>query len=115
MKRCSARRLSAFPALCACLFLVACSLMFTKISDINAHPDKYENKTVTVSGKVTSVTKLPFMQEGFFTLDDGSGEITVVTKDSLPAEGDRKTVTGTVQSAVTLMGRSFGVTIQEKD
>lgn len=102
-------------AISVCLTLVACSLMFAKISDINAHPDKYQNKTVTVHGKVTSVTKLPFMQEGFFTLDDGTGEITVVTKGGLPAEGDVKTVTGTVQSTFTIMGRSFGVTIQAQD
>ncbi len=102
-------------ALAACLALVACNLMFAKISDINAHPDKYQNKSVTVHGKVTSVTKLPFMEEGFYTLSDGTGEITIVTKGGLPSEGTEKTVTGTVQSAVTIMGRTFGVTIQEKD
>jgi DNA/RNA endonuclease YhcR with UshA esterase domain len=101
-------------ALAVCLVLVACNLMFAKISDIKAHPDKYENKSVTVHGKVTSVTKLPFMEEGFYTLSDGTGEITVVTRGSLPSEGADKTVTGTVESTVTIMGRSFGVTIEEK-
>ncbi|MGA9750427.1 MAG: hypothetical protein WBS54_01425 [Acidobacteriota bacterium] len=95
------------------LLLSACSLLPVKIADIKAHPDRFENKTVTVRGKVTSVTKMPFMTEGFFTLDDGSGEITVTTSGALPAEGQERTVTGKVQTALKIFDKHVGLVIQE--
>ena len=95
------------------LLLAACSLLPVKIADVKAHPDRYENQTVTVRGKVTSVTKMPFMTEGFFTLDDGSGEITVTTSGALPAEGQERTVTGKVESAFKILNKSVGLVIQE--
>ena len=95
------------------LLLAACSLLPVKIADVKAHPDRYENQTVTVRGKVTSVTKMPFMTEGFFTLDDGSGEITVTTSGALPAEGQERTVTGNVQTALKILDKHVGLVIQE--
>ncbi len=95
------------------LLVSACSLLPVKIADIKAHPNRYENKTVTVRGKVTSVTKMPFMTEGFFTLDDGSGEITVTTSGALPAEGQERTVTGKVQTALKILDKHVGLVIQE--
>lgn len=102
-------------ALTVLVVLVAACLgrVFTKIGDIQKSPEKYENKTVIVKGQVRSVTKLPGMEEGFYELTDGTGEITVTTKGTLPVEGSSRVVRGTVQSQFKLFGKSFAWVIRE--
>ena len=93
--------------------LIACSLLPVSIKELLAHPEKYDNHSVTIRGKVVSTTKLPFMKEGMYTVNDGTGQITVVTLKSLPAEGETKTVRGRFNTAFKIMGKSFGFTITE--
>ncbi|MEW5763834.1 MAG: hypothetical protein ACOYXN_04895 [Acidobacteriota bacterium] len=97
----------------AWLLATACALLPTRIGDIVREPGRFENHTVTVRGEVLSATKLPFMDQGFYVLRDATGEITVVTRGALPAEGQKKRVTGKVQSTFKVMGKSLGVVLQE--
>jgi hypothetical protein len=97
------------------LALAACTLLAVKIADIKKDPAKFENHAVTVRGKVTDVGKLPFMTEGFFQVDDGTGTILVVTAGALPEKGAAVTIRGKVQSAVQIAGRSFGVVIRQDE
>jgi hypothetical protein len=99
--------------LSAILGALACSMVFTRVADIRKNPEKFENKSVVIRGTVTSATKLPFMEEGFYTLDDGTGQITVVTAGALPAEGHKRVVRGTIHSGFSVMGKSFGLTVRE--
>jgi hypothetical protein len=94
--------------------LAACSLLPTKIADIQKDPGRFENHDVTVRGKVDGVTRLPFMAEGTYELDDGSGIIRIVTKGSLPADGSTVTVRGKVSSTFEIAGRSYGLVVREK-
>jgi hypothetical protein len=110
MRRCKALVASLF-----LLTLAACALAAVKIADIKKDPAKFENQGVTVRGKVTDVGKLPFMTEGFYQVDDGSGSIMVVTAGALPEEGATVTVRGKVQSAVQIAGRSFGIVIRQEE
>ena len=95
------------------LALAACALAAVKIADIKKDPARFENHAVTVHGKVTDVGKLPFMSDGFYQVEDGTGSITVVTAGALPEEGATVTVRGKVQSAVQIAGRSFGIVIRQ--
>jgi hypothetical protein len=106
---------TAFAAsgLALCLALLSCSRLTTKIGDIQKNPERYENRQVWVQGTVTASTKLPFMDEGFYTLADSTGEITVVTGGALPAQGSKRIVRGTVQSQFKLFGKSAAVAIRE--
>jgi hypothetical protein len=106
---------SAFVAagLALCLALLSCSRLTTRVGDIVENPERYENRQVWVQGTVTASTKLPFMDEGFYTLADSTGEITVVTKGALPAQGSKRIVRGTVQSLFKLFGKSAAVVIRE--
>lgn len=92
---------------------LSCSLMAVKIADIKKDPGRYENKTVTVSGKVSGGTKLPFMAQSFYQLDDGSGSIMIVTRKALPPDGKKVLVRGKVESALTIAGQSYGWVIME--
>ncbi len=75
---------------------LACDrLLGTKIKDIQADPRKYEGRRVTVSGTVVDTVNLLVYKA--FVLDDGTGQIRVVTDRILPRKGQRTTVRGTVK------------------
>lgn len=97
------------------LGLAACSLAPVPIGKILKNPERFENRAVTVRGQVLSATKLPFMEEGFYVLKDSTGEITVVTRGALPAEGRTRLVRGRVQTTFKVMGKALGVVIREGD
>lgn len=108
MKR-SLTYLSIIPVL---LMLCQCSaLTSTKIGDIKNHPREYAGKEVTVSGEVTGTFSLLVVK--YFTLRDGTGEITVVTQRPMPKEGERLKVKGTVREAFSL-GAETLLVIEEK-
>jgi DNA/RNA endonuclease YhcR with UshA esterase domain len=64
------------------------------ISDIMANPRDFDQKTVTVKGKV--IHSFNVLGIKAFELNDGSGTIRVVTERGLPNEGQEVTVTGMV-------------------
>jgi hypothetical protein len=51
----------------------------------------------------------------YFTLDDGTGSITVVTEKPLPAKGERLTVKGTVEEAFSLGDQTMTLIVEEKE
>jgi hypothetical protein len=104
------RRGFLFMALLALGFLVACAHRVT-VGEIQRAPDTFRGKTVTVRGKVQGATKLPFMHEGFYRLDDGTGSIVVVTQGVLPEEGKTTTAKGKVAPTFEIAGRTFGLVL----
>jgi hypothetical protein len=98
----------------ALISALACGMAPVKIADIKRNPERFESRAVTVHGKATAVTKLPFMAESFYEIDDGSGMIVVVTQQALPPEGKKVFVRGKVKSAFKVGGQSFGLIIMEE-
>ncbi len=92
---------------------LACTLVPVKIAEIRKNPDRYENQSVTLHGKVSGGTKLPFMTEAFYQLDDGSGSITVATHNALPPDGKQIRVRGTVKSAFKFAGETHGLVLMD--
>lgn len=83
------------------VLLAGCSSLFaTKIGDILADPRRYDGREVTIAGTVTDTTNL--LVAKFFTVEDRTGKIVVVTERPLPREGDRITVTGVVHEAFAI-------------
>jgi hypothetical protein len=80
------------------------------VNDILKNPRKYNNKTVELSGKVTVSNGI--FGAGYFMLNDGTGEIPVLTKQGLPNEGEEVEVKGKV-SQVIKVGDLQGVGIIE--
>lgn len=87
----------------------------TSVADIKRNPASFEGKEVVVKGTVREVTKLPIVELKSYVLADSTGEITVTTKSTPPAKGDRLIVRGEVGSAAIVGGHSFGVHVGERE
>ena len=102
--------LSAFASACAV------SLRNPDIADLQRHPGRYTDRTVSVSGVVTSSWGLPLVPFRFYKVDDGTGEVTVLSQSSrMPARGEHVRVKGRVQDVAVLGGRPLGLHIREED
>ena len=85
----------------------------TKIGDVMADSSKYEGKTITVKGTVGDTVWLAAADKGTYQIGDGNGTIWVITTQPPPQKGLTVTTEGTVQSAFTLLGKSYGTVINE--
>lgn len=85
----------------------------TPVREIVAAPTQFEGKEVRIRGKVKDVTKIPLVNLSMYVVDDGSGELTVIAHDKLPAVNDTVNVTGVVESAAIIGGQSIGMRIKE--
>src|SRR3990172_7700285 len=83
------------------------------IGKILKNPRGYEGKNISIEGEVTSRTLLLFVK--FFRLKDKTGEITVITKRTLPAVGARERVKGKAEEAFTLGDQQMLVFVEEAE
>ena len=111
-------RVSAVAVLTA-VMAAGCAARGVRIADLRDRPDKYDHKTVSVEGVVTSSLGGGFLGrvspiQGY-RVDDGSGEITVISTSSrvVPRTGARVRVKGKVNELGTFGGRSIGLHLQE--
>ncbi|MBZ5587821.1 MAG: hypothetical protein LAO05_04605 [Acidobacteriia bacterium] len=89
------------PWLLGSVLVVACaSLLATKIGDIQKTPGKYDGRSVTIAGTVTSAHN--FLVVKYYDVDDGTGTIAVVTESALPNEGASVRVKGKVNQAYAI-------------
>ena len=110
MKRAS--RLSA--AFVGALLISGCAARGVRIAELKDRPDKYDHKTVSVNGVVTTSFGVPLVPFQLYKVDDGSGEITVVSRNSrAPRKGARVQVKGKVEEIGSFGGQSVGLHIQE--
>ena len=110
--------LGSFSAIVLAATLSGCavSLRNPDISELQRHPGRYQDRTVSVSGVVTSSWGVPLVPFRFYKVDDGTGELTVLSQSSrMPASGERVRVKGRVQDVAMLGGRSVGLHIREED
>jgi DNA/RNA endonuclease YhcR with UshA esterase domain len=85
------------------------------INEIKYNPGKYQNRTVTVDGTVTSSWGLPFVPVKLYKVDDGTGEVTVVANNGgVPSKGSRVSVKGRVNQFATFGGSSIGLHLQQE-
>ena len=95
----------------------AVSLRNPDISELQRHPGRYQDRTVSVSGVVTNSWGVPLVPFRFYKVDDGTGEVTVLSQQSsrMPARGERVRVKGRVQDVAMLGGRAVGLHLREED
>ena len=85
------------------------------IADLQQNPGKYFDKTVSISGTVTSSWGLPLLPYKLYKVDDGTGEVTVLSQGSrTPTTGSRVRVKGRVSELGVLGGRALGLHIKEQ-
>jgi len=105
--KCKARFLLV---LAAGLVLTACEGI-TKISEVQADPSKYRDKTVRVMGTVTN--SVGVMSTGGYEVEDDTGKIFVVSNQGVPSRGAEVVVEGTVFTGAMVLGQAVGVAIKE--
>ncbi len=109
-------RFFAVAALAVTVSGCAVSLRNLDIADLQRHPGRYQDRTVSVSGVVTSSWGLPLLPFRFYKVDDGTGEVTVLSESGrMPSTGERVRVKGRVQEVAVLGGRALGLHLREQD
>ena len=103
-------------ALVAALLISGCAARGVRVAELQDRPDRYEDKTVSVTGVVTSSWGVPLVPFQLYKVDDGSGEITVLSRTGrAPRKGARVEVKGRVNEFANFGGNSVGLHIQEQD
>ncbi len=98
------------------LVAAGCAARGVRVAELKDQPTKYATKSVSVTGVVTSSWGIPLVPFQLYNVDDGSGEITVVSRSGRsPARGTRVQVKGTVNELAVFGGRSIGLHLQEED
>src|SRR3954469_19472411 len=93
------------------VMLSACGLATrrTNVADLKHNPGRYQAKTVSIDGVVTSSWGMPLVPFRFYKVDDGTGEVTIVSQGSrTPSRGAHVRVKGRVEELATFGGQSLG-------
>src|SRR5204863_7559819 len=107
-------RFIAIVGLAATLPACALSLRSPDIADLERHPARYQDRTVSVSGVVTQSWGVPLVPFKMYKIDDGTGQVTVISQGlRTPATGEHVRVRGKVQDVATFGGRPLGLHIRE--
>jgi hypothetical protein len=86
----------------------------TNVSRLLSNPEKYQNRTVRVYGRVDNSYGVPFAG-GVYQVDDGTGKIYVLSaRGKTPSKGAQVNVAGTLTSGITVGGKSYGTIIREQ-
>jgi len=93
----------------------ACALHGAHVADLQQHPARYDDRTVTVSGVVTDSWGVPLLPYKFYRVDDGTGQIAVLSQSlRMPGKGEHVRVKGRVGNVAVLGGRSLGLHLREE-
>lgn len=94
--------------------LSACAL-HPSVAELKYNPGRYQDKTVSINGVVTSSWGVPMFN--VYKVDDGTGELTVVSRDGrrTPSKGARINVKGRVNDIATFGGRAMGLHLEQTD
>ncbi len=104
-----------FAAAALAVFTAACATG-ASIGQVKTNPGRYVDRSVTVRGTVTSSWGIPLVPLKMYQVDDGTGEILVVSDDRrIPSKGAQVRVTGKVSEFAVFGGRSIGLHLRESD
>jgi hypothetical protein len=109
-------RLAAILAVAALLSGCALTARRPSVAELQYNPSRYHDRTVAIEGVVTSSWGVPLVPVRLYRVNDGTGEVTVLSQGGrVPARGARVQVRGRVSELATLGGRPLGLHIQERD
>jgi len=95
--------------------LSACALHSPSVAELKYNPGRYQNKTVSVNGVVTSSWGVPLVPFKVYKIDDGTGSIWVLATDrGVPSKGSEVGVQGTIGSGINWKGRNYGLGMYEE-
>ena len=104
--------------LVAIVLVSGCALTARRatVQELKYNPGRYQNRTVSIDGVVTSSWGLPLVPFKMYKVDDGTGEVTVLARTGrTPTRGAHVRVRGRVNEIGMFGGSSLGLHIQETD
>jgi hypothetical protein len=104
-------RLQTWSTLAAAVLLLAACNQVVPIKEILDNPRQFADKKVTVEGEVSGAFSLFVIK--YFLVNDGTGEIGVVSDKALPRKGQKISVSGTVKEAFSLGDQSLTILIED--
>ena len=108
-------RLSMLVLLLASASACAHSLRSARVVDLRDNPGRYYNHTVSIDGVVTSAFSVPLVPFKLYRVDDGTGEVTVISQNGrTPTSGARVRVKGQVDDLAVLGGQAVGLHLREQ-
>ncbi len=111
----SRQKVSVLALILLSVFLFTACPSKTNIGKILDNPDRYRDKEVGITGTVEDGYSVPFVG-GAYKVDDGTGEIWVVSKrGGAPRKGAKVGAKGRVYQGFNFGGRNFGTVIEESD
>lgn len=91
------------------------ALRHPRIAEIQNNPARYHNRTVNIDGIVTTSWGLPLVPFKMYKVDDGTGEVTVLSQNGrTPTRGSHVSVKGRVNDVAVLGGRALGLHLNEE-
>ena len=110
------KRIAAFSL---ALSLSACAGMLRNpdIADVQRNAGHYADRTVTLDGTVTSSWGMPLVPFKLYKVDDGTGEMTVLSRggNRTPSKGSHVKVKGVVRDVAVFNGMPLGLHLEERD
>jgi hypothetical protein len=93
----------------------AMALRSPSVAELKFNPGRYQHKTVSINGVVTSSWGIPLVPFKLYKVDDGTGELTVVAQNGtrIPTKGSRVRVKGRVNDVATFGGQAVGLHLEQ--
>ena len=108
-------RLALVAALVGLSPACALSMRNPHIAEIQHHPGRFQDHTVAIHGVVTNSWGLPLVPFRMYKVDDGTGEMTVLSENArMPARGAHVRVKGTVNEVGLFGGQAIGLHLREE-
>jgi hypothetical protein len=101
----------------AALVASACGLGLRNpnISELKTNPGRYHDRSVNIDGVVTTSWGVPMVPFRLYKVDDGTGEVTVLSNSSrMPTRGARVRVKGRVNEVAVFGGQPLGLHLREE-
>jgi hypothetical protein len=103
-------------ALVAILSGCALTTRHRSIAELKYNPGRYQDRTVSIDGVVTSSWGIPLLPFKLYKVDDGTGEMTVVAQSGrVPTRGAHVRVSGRVNEVAMFGGQSVGLHLEQRD
>jgi hypothetical protein len=112
----SHHRIALMPLLLALAVIAsACALRAPSVADLRTNPARYHDRSVQIDGVVTTSWGLPLVPFRFYVVDDGTGEVTVLSQATrTPTRGARVRVQGRVDELAVVGGQPVGLHLREE-
>src|SRR6478752_10694314 len=93
----------------------AIALRTPSVAELKYNPGRYQNKTVAINGVVTSSWGVPLVPFKLYKVDDGTGEMTVLSRGTrTPSKGNHVKVKGVVRDVAVFGGQPLGLHLEER-